>query len=102
VNTSLAKAGGFGLRLKSGLVGYSADYTTSKSSSGSEVFIPDVFLPDLIGHIPVRHYPLAPSPEVPPPLTFANTLVLRQQLVPTFALLVLDYPEDGETRRDAF
>ncbi|HEB66804.1 MAG TPA: DUF3596 domain-containing protein [Gammaproteobacteria bacterium] len=36
VNTPPAKAGGFGLRLKAGLVGRSADsYTTWKSSSGS-------------------------------------------------------------------
>ena len=37
VNTPPAKAGGFRLRLKAGLIGRSADYrhTTVKSSSGS-------------------------------------------------------------------
>ena len=38
VNTPPAKAGGFGLRLKAGLIGHPADdrrYTTVKSSSGS-------------------------------------------------------------------
>ncbi len=35
VNAPPAKAGGFGLRLKAGLIGRSADYTTVKSSSGS-------------------------------------------------------------------
>ncbi|MBL3600014.1 MAG: hypothetical protein JMN25_09105 [gamma proteobacterium endosymbiont of Lamellibrachia anaximandri] len=40
VNTPPAKAGGFGLRLKAGLIGHSADYrhTTVKSSSGSGGF----------------------------------------------------------------
>ena len=65
-------------------------------------FVPDVFLPYLIGHIPARHYPLAPCPEVPPPLTFANTLVPRQQLVRTFAILVLDCPGDREIRQDPY
>ena len=36
MNTPPAKAGGFGLRLKAGLIGHSADcHTTVKSSSGS-------------------------------------------------------------------
>jgi hypothetical protein len=41
VNTPPAKAGGFGLRLKAGSIGPSADsrrYTTVKSSSGSGGF----------------------------------------------------------------
>jgi hypothetical protein len=42
VNEPPAKAGGFGLRLKAGLIGHAADscslYTTLKSSSGSGGF----------------------------------------------------------------
>ena len=103
MNTPLAKAGGFGLRLKAGLVGYSADYYHLEVIIRLRgFFVPDVFLPYLIGHIPARHYPVAPCPEVPSPVTFANTLVLRQQLVRTFALLVLDCPGDRETRRDPY
>ena len=38
VNAPPAKAGGFGLRLEAGSVRHWADYTTSKSSSGSGGF----------------------------------------------------------------
>ena len=102
MNTPLAKTGGFGLRLKPDWSGIRPPIPPRSHHPAPGFFFPDVFLPYLIGHIPARHYPLTPYPEVPSPVTFADTLVLRQQLVRTFALLVLDCPGDRETRRDPY
>jgi hypothetical protein len=95
-------AGGFRLRLKAGLIGHTADYTTLKSSSGAGgLLLLDVSLPYLVCHIATRCDPIASHLQVLTPVAFPKTRIFTEQLVPAFSFHVLHGPGHRHIRQDA-
>src|SRR5271168_895385 len=95
------KGGGFGLRLKAGLVGRKGRllHNIEVIIRNLRFLILNVLLSYLVSDVAAGSDPIAPTPEMLTPIALAKRFILRQKLVGTLPLQVLHSPRHRHMRR---